>query len=228
MKIFGFELGSRQIAFFLLFSALALLLFQFNFSEILGVDPSPSFTFFQFIGPIAGGILGPIGGVATILTVSISNFILKGQALELPVIVSFFTMSLAAIYFGTKNKAIALVGPIAMVLFWLHPQGSIAWFYPFYWLIPVIAMFYRSNLFARSLGSTFTAHALGSVAYLYAFNIPADVWFTLIPIVAFERLLFAAGISASFVLVTTALKYVSTRIDLSFLHIEGKYSLVKA
>lgn len=228
MKIFGFEIGSRQIAFFLLFSALALLLFQFNFAQILGVEPSPSFTFFQFIGPIAGGILGPIGGVATILTVSVSNFILTGQMLELPVIVSFFTMAAAAVYFGTKGRAITLIAPAAMVLFWLHPEGSAAWIYPLFWVVPVLASFYRKNLFARSLGSTFTAHAIGSVAYLYAFNIPAEVWFTLIPIVAFERLLFASGISVSFVAVTTALKYVSARIDLSFLNLEEKYSLVRA
>lgn len=228
MKMFGLDIGSRQIAFFLLFSALALLLFQFNFAQILGVEPSPSFTFFQFIGPIAGGILGPIGGVATILAVSISNFVLTGQALETPLIVSFFTMAAAAVYFGTKSRAIAIIGPAAMVLFWLHPQGNAAWVYPLFWVIPVLASFYRKNLFARSLGSTFTAHAIGSVAYLYAFNIPAEVWFALIPIVAFERLLFAAGIGVSFVAVTTALKYVSTRIDLSFLNLEEKYSLVRA
>jgi hypothetical protein len=227
MKMFGLDIGSRQIAFFLLFSALALLLFQFNFAQILGVEPSPSFTFFQFIGPIAGGILGPIGGVATILTVSVSNFILTGQMLEIPVIVSFFTMAFAALYFGTKNKLAAIVGPIAMVLFWLHPEGNIAWIYSLFWVIPVLASFYKKNLFARSLGSTFTAHAIGSVAYLYAFNIPAEVWFGLIPIVAFERLLFAAGISVSFVAVTTALKYISARIDLSFLNLEEKYSLMR-
>jgi hypothetical protein len=228
MKIFGFELGSRQVAFFLIFSALSLLLFQFNFSEIIGAEPSSKFTFFQFIGPIAGGILGPLGGVATVLAVSASNFMLTGQMMELPVIVSFFTMSLAAIYFGTKNKAVVLVGPVAMIAFWLHPEGSIAWLYPLYWIIPVAASFFRQNLFARSLGSTFTAHALGSVAYLYAFNIPAAVWFGLIPVVAFERILFAAGISVSFVAVTTALKYFSAKVNLSFLHIEEKYSLVKA
>lgn len=228
MKIFGYEIGSRQVAFFLLFSALALLLFQFNFAQILGVEPSPSFTFFQFIGPIAGGILGPLGGVATILAVSVSNFVLTGQALELPIIVSVFTMAAAAVYFGAKSRPIALVGPVAMVLFWLHPEGSVAWIYPLFWVIPVLATFYKKNLFARSLGSTFTAHAIGSVAYLYAFNIPAEVWFALIPVVAFERLLFASGISVSFVAVTTALKYVSARIDLSFLNIEEKYSLVRA
>ncbi len=228
MKMFGLDIGSRQIAFFLLFSALALLLFQFNFAQIIGVEPSPSFTFFQFIGPIAGGILGPIGGVAAILAVSVSNFILTGQMLEIPVIVSFFTMAFAALYFATKNKLAAIVGPIAMVLFWLHPEGNIAWIYSLFWVIPVLASFYKKNLFARSLGSTFTAHAIGSVAYLYAFNIPAEVWFGLIPIVAFERLLFAAGISVSFIAVTTALKYVSARIDLSFLNLEEKYSLMRA
>lgn len=52
----------------------------------------------------------------------------------------------------------------------------------------------------RSLGATFTAHAVGGAAWIWAFNLPASVWQGLIPVVISERLLFAAGIAATFVL----------------------------
>lgn len=230
MKIFGFEIGSRHIAFVLLFSALGLLAFQFNFSEILGAEPSKKFTFFQFIGPIAGGILGPVAGIATILLVSVSDFILTGEALSLTVVVSFFTMSFAAIYFGTKGRLSSAIALGCMGLFLIHPIGSQAWFYPLFWLIPIVASYYKQNIVARSLGTTFTAHAVGSVAYLYAFQIPVETWSFLMfsGLVVYERLLFAAGIAISYYAVNTALGAFSHKMDFSFLNIEKKYALWRA
>jgi hypothetical protein len=228
MEIFGLELNSRRIAFLLIFSAIALVLYQFNFSEIIGAEPNKSFTLFQFFGPIAGGILGPVGGVITVLLVSISNFFLTGEAISLPIVVSFFTMAAAALYFANVRAPLAVVAGLAMVAFWLHPSGGAAWYYALYWLIPIGAVFFKNNLFIRSLGATFTAHAIGSVAYMYAFNLPAGVFIGLIPIVAFERFMFAAGIAVSYYLVTTLLTAFSSRIDLSFLNIEKKYALWRA
>ena len=113
-----------------------------------------------------------------------------------------------------------------MLLFWMHPIGRQAGFYPLYWLIPVAAAFYKQNIFARSLGATFTAHAVGSVAFLYAFNLPFEVWAALIPVVAVERLAFASGITVSYYAMNTVLEIASTKVDLSCLHIEKKYALV--
>ncbi|MBD3210877.1 hypothetical protein GF318_05860 [Candidatus Micrarchaeota archaeon] len=228
MEIFGLEIDRRKIAFLLIFSALAFAFYQFNFSEIIGAEPSKKFTLFQFLGPIAGGVLGPVGGVASVLLVSVSNFLLTGQALELPVIVSFFTMTMATLYFGSRHRMVAAVPLLCMVLFWLHPFGVQAWVYALFWLIPAVALFFKSNIIARSLGTTFTAHSIGSVAYLYAFNIPAGVWMGLIPVTAFERLLFAAGIAVFYYAVNTMLHAFSSRFDLSCLNIEKKYAFWKA
>ncbi|NYZ73726.1 hypothetical protein H0O00_01150 [Candidatus Micrarchaeota archaeon] len=228
MKIFGLELTSRSVAFLLIFSLIGLLLYQVNYSAIIGVKFDAKFTLFQFIGPMAAGILGPAMGVLSVLIVSLSNFLLTGKALELPVIVSFFTMAAAAIYFGSKNKATALVAAVCMLLFWLNPIGQEAWIYALYWLIPIGATFYKQNIIARSLGATFTAHAIGSVVYLYAFSIPAASWFSLLPVVAIERLSFAAGIAVSYYVANTVLQALSTKVDLSFINIEKKYALVKA
>jgi len=221
-------MDTRKTAFILIFAALGLLLLQVNFSHILGTD-NKSFTFFQFIGPIGGAILGPLGGVLAVLGVGISAFLLNGGELGIPLIVSLCTMSAAAIYFGSGRGSPVLAIPIAaMLLFWLHPSGAASWFYALYWLIPIGASLLRENVLARSLGATFTAHAIGSVAYLYAFNLPSELFVTLIPVVAYERLLFALGIAASYYVVTSVLSRFSSRVDLSFLNIERKYALFRA
>lgn len=72
----------------------------------------------------------------------------------------------------------------------------------------------------KSLGATFTAHGVGGAAWIWAFNLPATVWQGLIPVVISERLLFAAGIAATFVLTkkiltVLALKHVLPKIELS-------------
>ncbi len=229
MKIF--EMDSRKVAFLLIFAAAGLLLQHFNFSEIvgtIGLEAQPYFTYFQFLGPIAGGILGPVGGVLSVVLVAAANFVLTGQVFSLPVVVSVVTMSFAAIYFATRKKSAAVIPLLCMPLFWLHPEGFQTWYYALFWLIPLAASFYKQNLFARSLGSTFTAHAIGSVAYLYAFNIPAAAWAGLIFVVPVERLVFALGIAASYYAVTTILTAFSAKIDLSFLELEEKYALIKA
>lgn len=231
MKLFNLEIDNRKIAFLLIFSALGLLLHQFNFSEIVGVvglEAKPYFTYLQFIGPIAGGILAPIGGVFSVLVVAILSFILTGQALSLPVVVSAVTLSFAAIYFGTKRKSAAIVPLLCMPIFWLHPEGIQAWFYALFWLIPLLASFYKQNIFVRSLGSTFSAHAIGSVAYLYAFNIPAADWAKLMFVTPLERVVFAVGITIFYYAVTTMLTAFSSKVDFSFLNIEKKYALWRA
>jgi hypothetical protein len=114
-----------------------------------------------------------------------------------------------------------------MGLFVLHPIGRDAWYYSLYWLIPVAAAMWKDKLFLRSLGATFTAHAVGSVAFLYAFSIPADVWATLVPITAFERLSFAVGISISYIAVNTILSSIASRIDVRALRIDPRYVLFR-
>src|SRR5207237_10360114 len=81
-----------------------------------------------------------------------------------------------------------------MALFIVHPIGSQAFMYSFYWLIPIgLFGLARKTLFLEALGSTFVAHAVGSVIWLYTVPTTAGMWVGLIPIVAVERLLFAMG-----------------------------------
>jgi hypothetical protein len=88
-----------------------------------------------------------------------------------------------------------LLLPIAcMALFIAHPVGSQAFIYSFYWLIPVVLYFIpHRSLFLTALGSTFIAHAVGSVIWCYTVPMTAGMWMGLLPIVALERTLFALG-----------------------------------
>jgi len=230
MRILDYEIGNRKIAFILIFAAVGLLLQQYNFSPIVGamLEEKPYFTFFQFIGPMAGGILGPLGGIAMVVTVGIANFLLTGSAISLVSLISIATMSCAALYFGAKQRYVAAIPLICMALFWMHPEGPGAWFYPLFWLIPLAAAFYRQNIFARSLGATFTAHAVGSVAWAYAFNIPAAEYLPLMAIAPVERLLFAVGITVSYYAVNTVLGMLASKVDLSCLNLEERYALMRA
>jgi hypothetical protein len=69
--------------------------------------------------------------------------------------------------------------------------------YSLIWLIPFIATFFKERLILNSLGATFTAHAIGSVIFLYTFGLTPSVWISLIPVVFIERGFFTLGIWAS-------------------------------
>lgn len=227
---------TKKILFILLFTIIALIGYQINFSALVGSD-NQTFTLFQFFGPIAGGFLGPVFGAVSVLLAQLINFAFAGKEIEIINIIRLVPMLLAAIYFGTKatktfKGVLTVIIPLgAMAAFIIHPVGNEAWIYSMYWLIPVIAKVFHKNLFMRSLGATFTAHAVGSVLWLYTVPMTAQQWMALIPIVAYERALFAIGIAVSFIAFTTLLSKLETALKSDsisrFLNIEKKYILTK-
>jgi hypothetical protein len=93
----------------------------------------------------------------------------------------------------------AAVPLICMALFISNPVGGQAWVYSLYWIIPVVlAIMPRTNVFLSALGSTFTTHAVGSVLFLFCTPMTASFWLALMPVVLFERLLFASGITGAY------------------------------
>lgn len=236
MKFGFFDFDKRKALFLAAFTALALLAYQFKFSTILGV-PSQSFSFFQFLGPIGSQLFSVPLGVASVLLVEIANFALSGKALDSITLLRFFPMAFAAAYFGfhlkedksLRHRAILLVPLACMALFVLHPEGRAAWFYSLFWLIPpAAALWFEKSLIARALGATFTAHAVGATAFIWAFNIPTATWVTLVPITAFERGLFALGIAASVVAFSTALDAAEHKAKMRLpLRYDARYSLLQ-
>ena len=219
-------MDARKLVFILLFSGLVLVGNSINFSKLVGAE-NQFFTLFQFFGPIAGGFLGPLVGAASVLVAEIIDFVIKGKALEPINILRLAPMLFAAWYFGTKKDAfkdVSVAVPIlAIAAFVLHPVGAQVWWFSLYWTIPLIVKFLPDRLFLRSLGATFTAHAVGGALWVWSVPMTPAQWNALIPIVAYERLLFALGITASYIAMNTLLSKVPEKLRAPHVRIDPRY-----
>jgi len=221
-------LTKDRLLFVLIFSILALVAYNINFSPMLGTE-NQNFTLFQFFGPIVGAFLGPLFGALTILLAEGMNVFIVGNDLNLINLIRLTPMIFAAFYFGSagKKNLVALVPIVCMALFMLHPIGAQVWYYSLYWVIPIIGKVMKNNLLFRSLGATFTAHALGSVIFLYTIPTTVTLWQTLIPIVLFERLMFAMGISASYLIANNILLLIKNRLPEKVVKLSENYNFIR-
>jgi hypothetical protein len=106
----------------------------------------------------------------------------------------------ASLYWVFQGPLMPLGIPLlCMMLFILHPIGFYAFLYTWYWFIPMGLYFLKNkNFFLQALSSTFIAHAVGSVIWIYTVPMSIDQWHALIPIVAIERFTFALGMVTVF------------------------------
>lgn len=201
----------KKLLFLALFSLVGFISLQIPFNKLAGSNVS--FTLFDFFGPIAGAFLGPVYGIVSVLAVMIANNLIKDVPWTTGTIIRLFPTLFAVFYFAVitkkgNSKFILAVPVLAILAFLAHPNGRQVPYYPLmFWLIPLIAYKFRQNLLMRSLGATMTAHAVGGAAWIWAFNLSASVWNGLIPVVISERLLFAAGITVSFVVMKYTLNF---------------------
>lgn len=193
----------QKVLFLIIFISLSLIAFQIPISGIMGSNQS--FTLFELIAPHGGMFLGPLFGALSAFIVRGINVIITQQSLDFLTVMRFLPMILAAVYFGMKGRKMAIIFPICIILFLVHPIGQEAWLYPLIWLIPLIATFGKRRLILNSLGATFTAHAVGSTIFLYAFGLTPQIWLALIPVVLLERGFFTLGIWAGYLVMNTAL-----------------------
>ncbi len=163
---------------------------------------------------IAMPTVGAFGNKVTTTAVFIARFFIQ---LLLFGVFSFHTLAYhipgycAALYWNTQHWSIRLFLPVAcMVLFILHPVGFNAFAYALYWLIPIGLYFIpHNNTFLTALGSTFTAHAIGSVIWLYTVPMTSAMWLSLIPVVFIERILFATGMVVVYYAIQIGIKQVN-------------------
>jgi len=205
-------MNRTKLIFALIFTAGGFIFLQVPINKLAG--SSVSFTLFDLFAPVAGAFFGGPIGVASVFLMSLANLVFKlgqGVTLSTGLVIRLFPTLFAVYYFSRKDRSSVVVPILAMLIFWAHPIGRQVWFYALFWLIPVAAYFRRDNLFVRSLGSTFSAHAVGGALWIWSFNLPASVWVGLIPVVAAERLLFASGISLSYVLMTNLLNILENK-----------------
>jgi len=223
----------RKILFIIIFVILGLIASQVQLSPIIGAK-GQSFTPLEFLGPSSGMFLGSLPGAISVFFVKLFSAIFAHQEFNIATIIRLFPMMFAAIYFGLKKtgkleKLILIIPILAILLFILHPEGKKAWFYSLYWLIPIFAFFKKERLIFNALGSTFTAHCIGSVAFLYAFNLSAPIWIGLIPVVFVERCSFGLGIWATYLLLNNVLEKLLTKAKILALEplVNQKYILSK-
>ncbi len=189
-----------------IFFITGLIALQIPFSNLLG--SSVKFTLFDFFAPTAGAFLGTVPGILTILLAQLVNLTLHGGATDMGAFVRLIPTLFAVWYFSKKRTSNVCVAVAAILAFNLHPIGRSAWQYSLFWLIPIAAHFYRDNLLVRSMGATFTAHAVGGAIWVWMFGLSKAMWLSLIPQVAIERSAMAGGIVLSYVAVLVLQKYV--------------------
>ena len=221
-------LSKKNIIFTILFTAIGFIGLQIPAAKIIGAEGS--FTLFDFFSPLAVAFIGLIPGLIAIFLTQLANAIVHSSSLlEAAVIIRFIPVLFGAIYFASKDKRhFSLFVPIiAIIAFNLHPIGFGAWQYSMFWLIPIIAYFFREkSLLLRSLGATFTTHAVGGVLWLYTFGLTSEIWLGLIPVVARERLMFGVGIAVSYLVFNNVLNFLTEKdiVKLPFL-VNKKYVL---
>jgi len=201
------NITKKQILFSIIFIILGLATLQIPLTHLAGTKAT--FTVFDSFAPISGGFLGGFLGVLTVLIMELVNFFLKaGHTFDLGSVLRFFSILFAAFYFARPRKLNWIIPILAMMVFIINPVGRQVWYFSLYWLIPIICYFFQERfLLARSLGATFTAHAVGGALWITFLHIPQAVWIGLIPVVAIERLLFALGMALSYVLVNNLIAF---------------------
>lgn len=175
------------------------------------------FTLFDIFAPISGAFLGSPLGIFSVVVMQLVNLVAHGfsgldnsSLLKLAASLRFLPAIFGVWFFAKKERKLLVVPALAILAFNLHPIGRTVWFYSLFWTIPFFVWPFRERfLLARSLGSTMTAHAVGGAIWIWAFNLPAAVWVSLIPLVIMERAIFALGISASYIFMNNVLAILS-------------------
>src|SRR3989344_215704 len=222
---------AKGVIFLLIFSILVFIGDKVNFSRLVGAN-NQFFTLFQFFGPVAGAFLGPVVGVLAVLIAEVASKIVNHAAFDLVTILRLTPMLFAAWYFGTKKDKLSFLVPIAaIILFVAHPVGRQVWFFALFWTIPIVIKLlpkkYGEKAFLRSLGATFTAHAVGGAMWNYIVPMTPAAWIALIPIVIFERLVFASGITISYVGLNTLFDRIDSKTKSEYVNIDKKYVLFR-
>lgn len=204
-----------KILFSVLFAALFMVLTKIKFWPIFGTESS--FSFGVMFGPVISRFLNAYWGTSVIMLSRVIGFATgyykMGDISNLPKFVmswlTFLPIMMGGIYFSKMFKGdrrLIVIPTLSILLFLLHPIGREVWFCSFFWTIPLLIAFLKPSIdrllknhlaqvYAYSLGSAFTDHAVGSITYLYFMNIPAEFWIQAIPFTIVERLIIAAGIS---------------------------------
>jgi hypothetical protein len=146
------------------------------------------------IVPLSGAFGGVLGSAIVFLMRQLLH-LLFFKTISLSFLAFCIPGFCASLYWANRHYSIRVLLPLAcMVLFMMHPLGAQVFVYSLYWLIPVALYFINArSLFLQALGSTFVAHAVGSVIWLYTVPMTVNKFMVLMPLVLVERIAFALG-----------------------------------
>lgn len=200
----------ENLIFIAVFTVFGLIALQVPFTTVLG--SGSKFTLYDFLAPSTGAFIGTFPGIVSVFFMQIINILIHGGKIaDLSGFIRLIPILFAVFYFAKKRTINIFIPALAIIIFNLHPIGRSAWQYSMFWLIPIAAHFFRKNLFVRSLGATFTAHAVGGALWVWAFGLSKTVWLALIPQTAMERVLMASGITLFYFSMSKALHFISVR-----------------
>lgn len=196
--------NKNQLLWLLIFVAVSIVASLIRFAPLL--VGKLNFTLFDLYAPLAGGWFGSILGPLLVLAVALVNLLIQ-HSYNLASLLHLFPVVFGAWYFASHKRRVALVPLVAILGFWLTDSGRAVWYYPLFWVIPILCVFFKDrSIVLNALGATFTAHAVGGLLWVYFFAPPASVWINLIPIVIVERLIFTGVSVIVYVLVEKGIR----------------------
>lgn len=196
-----------KLFFSVMFAGIFIVLTKTKVSPILGTDSKISLS--TMFGPILSSVLGFQFGLGTVLLSQAFGTAIGLYNMESFIDTLVFVPILASsVYFARSLKGdrrMMVLPLLCMLAFNLNPIGRQVWYYSLFWTIPMLTVGFSQQIrrlvkrneiaiYLYSLGTTFVDHGVGSVMYLWAFNIPAEMWIAAIPLTIAERLIIAAGI----------------------------------
>lgn len=188
----------RIISHLILFLNLLKVMSFFKVSYAIGISDL-SFSATHALMPLTGAFGGLVTTVG-VIAFNLCSRLFVGVS-HAPYLITYHIPSvMASAYWIRAHWLIHVVVPlICMIFFIAHPVGMSAVPYACYWFIPII-IYYGSlrSVFARSLGSTMVAHAVGSVIWIYTVPMTSAHWYALLPLVAVERLIYAIAMTLSY------------------------------
>lgn len=150
----------------------------------------------QMVTPLTGFYGGwRMSGLAFVIHV-LMHCVIKSAII--PTVLVYHIPSFCASLFLSTPFRLRIIMPLGcIILFLLHPVGWLSSWYALFWLLPVlVSLLPNLPFFMQALGATFTAHAAGTLVYLYLGNITScEQFYMLVPLVFVERLLFALGMT---------------------------------
>lgn len=203
----------------LLFTTLMELLRSFKGTLIVG-STRAFFSLANCFSPIIGDIGGLSASWWVLLWRTLFTMTISYKHILLVYHIPTFC---GALYYKRQPFLTTIIIGLCFIFFLIHPTGWQAAWYSAYWLLPLLTTFLLpKNTFFDALGSTFTVHAVGSVLWIYTHTMSAELWLSLIPLVAVERLVYVFGMTVAL----QSYKILTKHLGRLFSHLQSKPNII--